>query len=357
MEKKGCTLKELNNLVGRLNHACNIIPLGNHFLNRLRAKIDNKRNRKSFVKLESRHLEDLRLWEEILKRTNEGISINLIVNRRPTKIYLSDSCPFGLGGFSASSGRAWRLKLPSELIGKVSNNLLEFIAEVICMWLDTHEGRMNDLDYCCAFGGNTSAVSWLHLSNFDEANQSSHQTTARHLASLCIGHNICIYSQHFKGSWNVVADSLSRDYHIPDHILPVFLDFLCPLQLPTGFHLRPLPPKIVSWVFKTLQLSTKQVHAQQEQMASTIGAGLVGAHFCKASNWATIRSWIASHLNFTPALVAFLRKPYETRSLQDAVRTIWLQKQLERPWIKWQRSSSPEIDQTHSNEEGNWTSN
>ena len=112
MEKKGCTLKELNNLVGRLNHACNIIPLGNHFLNRLRAKIDNKRNRKSFVKLESRHLEDLRLWEEILKRTNEGISINLIVNRRPTKIYLSDSCPFGLGGFSASSGRAWRLKLP-----------------------------------------------------------------------------------------------------------------------------------------------------------------------------------------------------------------------------------------------------
>ena len=69
MEKKVCTLKELNNLVGYLNHACNTIPLGNHFLNRLRAKIDNKRNRKSFVKLESRHLEDLSMWEQILMRT------------------------------------------------------------------------------------------------------------------------------------------------------------------------------------------------------------------------------------------------------------------------------------------------
>ena len=75
----------------------------------------------------------------------EGVSLNMIVKRRRTKIFLLDSCPCDSGGFSVKSGRAWMFKLPSELIGKVSKILLEFLAEVICMWLDTHEGRMDNL--------------------------------------------------------------------------------------------------------------------------------------------------------------------------------------------------------------------
>ena len=69
-------------------------------------------------------------------------------------------------GGSIRNGRAWRLKLPSKLVGKVSNNLLEFMAEITCVWVDMCEGDMDEFDYCLSLGDNTSAVGWMHKSNF-----------------------------------------------------------------------------------------------------------------------------------------------------------------------------------------------
>ena len=159
-------MEELESLIGRLNHACLAIPLGNHFLNRLRASICRSKHKRSRVHLNTNQREDLELFDHLLKKACNGISINLLVCRRPSKICLSDSCPYGIVGFSCLSGRAWRLKIPLDVVGKVSNNLLEFIAEVTCMWIDVIEKQMDHLDCCLSFEDNTSAVSWMHLSNF-----------------------------------------------------------------------------------------------------------------------------------------------------------------------------------------------
>ena len=176
------------------------------------------------------------------------MSINLLINRRPSKIYLSDSCPHGLGGFSCLSGRAWRIIIPDDLIGKVSNNLLEFLAEVTCICIDIVEGNMVKLDCCLSFGDNTSAISWIHLSNFSEKNQSAHQAVARKLANLCISSDLCMCSQHFKGAYNVVADSLSRDFHAPSQIITNLFKLICPNQMPQDFHIFPVPQEIESRV-------------------------------------------------------------------------------------------------------------
>jgi hypothetical protein len=61
--------------------------------------------------------------------------MNLISFRRPTHIYRSDSCPYGLGGYS-HEGFAWRLELPEDCRFRASNNLLEFIASIITPWID-----------------------------------------------------------------------------------------------------------------------------------------------------------------------------------------------------------------------------
>lgn len=62
--------------------------------------------------------------------------MNLLTYRYPDVIYLSDhGCEYGIGGYSAH-GHAWRWKIPPELQNGAHINLLEFIAELICIWVN-----------------------------------------------------------------------------------------------------------------------------------------------------------------------------------------------------------------------------
>lgn len=348
IKNKSATMKAIDTMVGRNGHASFVIPLSRHFNNRLRRKIDRRRNINTKLRFSKRELEDLKLWLLFYKRAFEGISFNIIVFRRPTKIYVSDSCPYGMGGFSIRHGRAWRFKLPIELVGLVSNNLLEFIAEIVCIWLDVVEGRMEKYDCCLSFGDNTSAVSWLHKSNFCDASQIPHEAAARHLASLCIRESICLYSQHFKGKRNVITDSLSRDFHVPRHVLTALFHHLCPEQIPKNFEILDLPPKIESWICKTLRLSSKQPLDPKEQMTSTAGAGLVGCRFCAPSSLTETISWIQYQSGFDLPSLSCSLKPSGMENLAEETKQIWLRSRSGRPWTKWQRSSWPMEGSTHS---------
>ena len=222
-----------------------------------------------------------------------------------------------------------------DLVGRVSNNLFEFIAEVICIWVDILEGEINLYDCCLSLGDNSSVMSWLHRSNIDSEDQRVHEEAARHYASLYIDTEVCPYSQHFKGVWNVVADSLSCHTHIPDDVLTSLLYLVCPEQMPRNFHISPLPPEIESWVFRTLHLSSKPPLDPKEQTTSTIGRGFVGNNFLTVSSYPTIRSWILSQRNFNLPSVLCSLKLSETGSLVEKVRQIWQQTRSERPWTKW----------------------
>ena len=165
---------------------------------------------------------------------------------------------------------------------------------------------------------------------------------------VCVDNDIRIYAQHSKGTWNLVADCLYQDHHIPAHVLTVFLRLLVPSQMPPTFQMCPLPPEIESWVYRTLRLSSKLPQDPKEQMASTIGAGLVGEDFSEALISETISSWIMSQKNIDlPSLSSSLRQ-CGTESLAEATHGIWLRARSERPWTKWQRSSQPTSEITLS---------
>ena len=70
--------------------------------------------------------------------------MNQIAYRRPTHVYRSDSCPAGMGGYSAE-GFAWRFPISDDLKFRASNNLLEHLAGVISPWVDILAGRLNSL--------------------------------------------------------------------------------------------------------------------------------------------------------------------------------------------------------------------
>jgi hypothetical protein len=66
-----------------------------------------------------------------------------------------------------------------------------------------------------------------------------------------------LYSQWFPGEHNIIADSLSRDFHIDDTSLANLLLLHFPEQVPFGLTILPRPQEIISWL-TCLLLSQQQ---------------------------------------------------------------------------------------------------
>ena len=58
------------------------------------------------IKINEICAKDLELMQSILDKAKKGIDMNLLAFRSPDRIYYSDSCPAGLGGYS-DQGFAW----------------------------------------------------------------------------------------------------------------------------------------------------------------------------------------------------------------------------------------------------------
>ena len=81
------------------------------------------------------------------------------------------------------------------------------------------------------------------------------------------------YSQWFRGKDNVVADALSRDFHLNDKQLTNLLLLAVPTQMPSNFRISPLPEEIASWMTSLLLSLSKQTQLREEHTTSEIGRG------------------------------------------------------------------------------------
>jgi hypothetical protein len=166
IKEKKISHKNLESLVGRLNHAASACPIMQYFLNRLRKTLESWIAKNTSKKVErylsSTTLEDLRLWLTIfLPKIRVGISLNLISYRRPSFVCWSDACPQGLGGYDYQ-GNAWRFPIPAEFQPAVmlKNNYLEFVAAIITIWIAIMNGNAPPETCFLAFCNNSSAVAW-----------------------------------------------------------------------------------------------------------------------------------------------------------------------------------------------------
>ena len=362
VREKGSTKGDLDTLEGQLNHAAYVIPLARHFLTRLRAARNSKSNKKAHIKLTGPVLSDLNLWLELLRRANAGISMNLVVTRRPSRISWSDSCPFGLGGFLLRSGRAWRLRIPEEsvLYGSASiNNLLEFLGMAVNVWLECLESDAQDC--ILSIGDNTSAVGWLHKSSrFNSATQEAHLMVARRVALLVLDANCCLASQHIRGDLNTVADLLSfsggmtraggKKHPIafdnpPNDVLTQRFHTYYPEQIPKNFKISQLPSEISSWVLSVLQIAAASLTAEQKAATKpTTGPGVAGSAFVTKQDRAMTLSSISylqsdEKWSFGHTLPAFERPngKREAEKLQASVRNQWSRALCAKPQATWLR--------------------
>jgi len=283
IRSKKISFKDLEKLIGRLNHAASACPLMRYYLNRLRNTLINwqSSNHTTLVKryLSSPVLEDLRLWQQLfLPKIFQGISLNLITFRRPTIITWSDACPTGMGGYD-SEGSAWQFKLPPEdaLACSNQNNSLEFVAALISVWLAAKKEDTKTESCFLALSDNSSAVSWLHKANFDETRNLPLHMAARKFADVLLQADCCLYSQHIAGEKNVVADYLSRHFHQPLDELTSLLLTSYPSHVPPSFSISPLPPDILSWLTLWLRKCRERTASQKIQEIKNRECGADGS--------------------------------------------------------------------------------
>ena len=100
-----------------------------------------------------------------------------------------------------TTGFAWRFEMPEDLLFWASNNLLEYIASMICLWVDTLAGHLHRGD--CALSmtdKRATAEVWMHKTNFRVSDKDQIQMDVRVKAAQKFAldftkHGIKSYSQ------------------------------------------------------------------------------------------------------------------------------------------------------------------
>jgi hypothetical protein len=335
------TKQQLESTIGRLGHVGFVIPWVFHFLSRLRLLLsESDKGRFRAIKINEKCVRDLELMQVVLDKAKKGIDMNLLAFRSPDRIYYSDSCPAGLGGYS-DQGRAWRYKVPDEHLFKASNNLLEFLAAVVTPWIDIIEKRLIAGDCALSMTDSTTAEGWMRKSNFLEKGEAPIQATARvdaarKYASIFMDANVKGYSQWFPGKSNNVADALTRDWHLGDDELTSLLHSHFPEQMPENFRISPLPSEISSWLTSFLQPLPVSELLQERHTTTGIELGVDGRSGASPSDATTSTSTNSAKSSKISCL-----EPLRWLSEKEGSRRIalnhWLKAQSEVPSHMWYR--------------------
>ena len=352
IKTKTVKYKTLESILGRLENVAIIIGMMGHFLNNIRSIQIKASESQHNQKLTKNAVAELKLAQKFLVRAKNGISMNTITFRKPSRIYIGDASEHGLGGLCEQSGRAWRFVIPPKLRGRAHINLLEFLIQVVSIWLDIYEGNVKQQDCLLALGDNTTAAGWCRRTNFREKVEGDRdwivkQQVARQLANLILDSETVLYTQWFKGTWNLVTDSLSRDMHIfSEESHTLFLQKTVHCQLPHNFQIRPLPEKISCFITSMLQQLPVQKQRSRPQKASDLAHLKLGKHFSTALNsqdpYISTDSILSKRISlYLPLLTPFDQAP----SLHD-ITSIWWREQSSPPSHMWRRPSGQTTGQT-----------
>ena len=355
LETKSSRAKELESCIGRMGHIGRILPMINHFLSGLRC-LKRKAEKRRSIKIPERTQADCRLLFKFLDKAKAGVSMNLVSYRLPNKVYRSDSCPHGLGGYS-HEGWAWRFYLPENLLYRASNNLLEHIACIITVWIDILAGRTKPEDCLLSMTDSSTSAGWCVKSNFDvdplqEADcyvdpieAQVREEVCQHFGLLLLENDLCQYSQWFPGKDNHVSDALSRDDDRTDEELTHLLRTFVPEQIPDHFQIVPLPNEIVSWLTVLLLKMPVKEQLQERRSRTKIGRGGDG----KSTQIRSESEMTSSSTDSPNQTESRSWEPLPWLCVKGDFRSElmlpWLKAQSEIPFRLWHRPSGTTTDQ------------
>jgi hypothetical protein len=337
-------IKQLERVQGRNIFVAMIVPGAMHFQSRMYSAIERaKKYRQTRLRAEERR--DLRLFRHLLSVARKGISLNNIAFRLPEHFGRSDAFEGGLGGYDLTSGRAWRFPIPTELQHRKSQNYLEYLACMIQLVCMLAENKWEPGDCFLSVGDNTSALGWIHKSNFHpdkDKEQASHLALARHITNMLADLNIIQCGQWLPGDDNGVADTLSREHVMNDHDLTNLIVSSYPSQTPIGFRISPLPPAIISWATYWMQ----HAHGMKELPPVLFPKGTPGGNggwsSCTTVNSTMTSSFANSRHTSDIYCSEPLHSPPETVNGRNPRKdmTTWLRSHAVPPLTQFARPSS-----------------
>ncbi len=257
--ERSTTSKQLESIIGQLGHLTLIMPSVHHFLRRLR-KLQQPATHRRLLCISKTCQDNLLLMLHFLDIAKKGIDMNLVAFCQPTHIYQSDSCPFGLGGYS-DKGFACHFKIPEDLRFRASNNLLKYVASTVSPWVNMLAGHLKHGNCALSMTDSSTSAGWLKIIHFREVIGKHMDLVqakvcikmAGHHATLFLNAGIKEYSQWLPEQENNLADALSCDFDRSDNALAQILCKTCPTQLPQHFQIAPLPHKVSSWLTSCLE--------------------------------------------------------------------------------------------------------
>ncbi|KAL9179582.1 hypothetical protein ACHAXT_008872 [Thalassiosira profunda] len=177
INKPSAQWQELATLVGRLNHACYVIPSARHFINRIR-RAQELADKYRSIRIDDETKRDLLLWIDLLRKASGGISINNIVYRKPTCIPITDASEIGIGGYCLNSNKLWRYQFNTYEQRSFTLNAKEYIASVVGAIIALEDDSSSH-PCVASLSDSTSTVAWLHKSNHDPNSHPIHNAIAR----------------------------------------------------------------------------------------------------------------------------------------------------------------------------------
>ena len=353
---------DLKSLIGKLENVITVLKIMGHFMNNLYAleiKLSKNPQHNETIPLQVK--EDFKLHLKFLSSVHEGISMNRLTFRRPDHFILGDACEHGLGAFHEASGRAFAWIIPPKLQGRAHINLLEFLTQVLKIWSDTIEGKIQKQDCVLAITDSTTTMGWLRRTNFREFKGTDKesdfdwyikQQVARKLAEICEEFEIVLYSQWIAGVENVGSDSLSRDcLYLSPKSHENFLKHFAFSQVSSNLVIKPLPKKIVSFATSILQQLPVMPQRFQRPKPSELLHGVAGSlslslsalnrEFSSTESPGSNRTYL-----YPPSL-----KPYEKQPSLEEIKTRWFKEQSGPPSHTFHRPSGQTLGLTP-----NWTS-
>ena len=119
----------------------------------------------------------------------------------------------------------------------------------------------------------------MHNSSVDPVNEKPHNTVDWWLGWTLVSNEVSLYSQHIKGTKNIIMDSFSRDLDPSDKYVTKIFKFVLPPHTAASFQIKPLPIYISQCIFSLPATPTRPKKSPKPLRPSSIETGTDGAHY------------------------------------------------------------------------------
>lgn len=203
--RKACRVKELQSLVGSLQHACKVVHPGRSFVRRMHELLKRSRKDSDHLRLNREFRADVEWWHIFLAEWNGVSMLRKIRSEFPDTEFWSDaSGSWGCGALWCSQWLQLQW-VPGGTLASASIAAKEFLPILLAglVWGQAWHG--------CTIRCNCDNEAVVQVINSRYARDPLLAHTLRCLFFICARYRFTLVAMHIPGKKNVAADAISRN--------------------------------------------------------------------------------------------------------------------------------------------------